>query len=233
MVNNPFFAAYNDSDWIGKVIYIGLILLSIISWSVLVYKLWLTNRVKKESFYFRKTFLEQRQSPLSFHYKDRSTPECPNAFSIVYEIIKTKTFELFEKNKKQDEKPALSSNDIDLLNACAQSSITSLTKYLDKNLYVLSTVVTLSPFLGLLGTVYGILVTFSGMNQDAFQASNQAVLGGLSLALTTTVLGLVNAIPAIIGYNYLKNSISEFDAEMGRFATDVLTTVELNFRKVS
>jgi biopolymer transport protein TolQ len=232
MVNNPFFAAYNDSDWVGKIIYIGLILLSVISWSVLIYKAWLIKRVKRESFSFRKVFVEQKQNPLSIHLRERSNPECPNAFYIVYEIIKSKTLELFEKNKRAEEKTSLSSPDIELLGSCAQSSITSLTKYLDKNLYILSTVVTLSPFLGLLGTVYGILVTFSGMNDGAFQASNQAVLGGLSLALTTTVLGLVNAIPAIIGYNYLKNSISEFDSEMGRFATDVLTTVELQFRKV-
>ena len=230
MVNNPFFAAYNDSDWIGKIIYIELVF-SVISWSVLIYKLWLTNRVKRESFSFRKAFLEQKKTPLAIHYRERSHPECPNAFFVIYEIIKSKTLELFQKNKIDDEKMYLVSPDIELLGSCAQSSITSLTKYLDKNLYILSTVVTLSPFLGLLGTVYGILVTFAGMNDGSSQVSNQAVLGGLSLALTTTVLGLVNAIPAIIGYNYLKSSIYEFDSEMGRFATDVLTTVEIQFRK--
>jgi biopolymer transport protein TolQ len=103
---------------------------------------------------------------------------------------------------------------------------------LDKNLYILSTVVTLAPFLGLLGTVYGNLTTFSGKKSDPSAASNQVVLSGLSLALTTTVVGLVDAIPALIGYNYLKNMVHDFDADMNRFANDVLSTVEMHYRKV-
>lgn len=106
-----------------------------------------------------------------------------------------------------------------------------LTKFLEKNLYILSTIVTLAPFLGLLGTVYGILTTFTALKTSAAGGSNQIILGGLSLALATTVLGLIDAIPALIGYNYLKNVVYDFDAEMDRFATDVLSTLELHYRK--
>ena len=62
--------------------------------------------------------------------------------------------------------------------------------------------------------------------------SNAQVLGGLSLALTTTVIGLLNAIPALVGYNYLKNNIAEFDHEMERFATEVLSTLNMHYRTV-
>ena len=238
---NPFFDAYVESDFLGKLIFLGLIALSIITWSVLIHKIWITKRVKKESLSFRKIFQEQKDKPLEINYNSKSHPECPNAFQIVYGVLQSKTCEILDKNqtvsqsiKKTNENSAayLSASDVSLLDSCANSAITSLVKYLNKNLYILSTVVTLAPFLGLLGTVYGILVTFSGMKSDPSAASNQVVLGGLSLALTTTVIGLVDAIPALIGYNYLKNVIHDFDTEMGRFANDVLTSFELHYRRV-
>lgn len=133
--------------------------------------------------------------------------------------------------KKKEPSTNLSSADIALLETHATSTIAMLTKFLEKNLYILSTIVTLAPFLGLLGTVYGILTTFTALKTSAAGGSNQIILGGLSLALATTVLGLIDAIPALIGYNYLKNVVYDFDAEMDRFATDVLSTLELHYRK--
>ena len=143
-------------------------------------------------------------------------------------MLKGKTLEIFEKNGKEN---TLLHADVALLETHAASTISSLTKFLEKNLYILSTIVTLAPFLGLLGTVYGILTTFSELGTQSGAGSNQAILGGLSLALSTTVLGLLDAIPALVGYNYLKNRIHEFDSEMERFATDVLSTLELEYRK--
>jgi biopolymer transport protein TolQ len=237
---NPFFDAYTESDLIGKLIFIGLIALSIISWSILIHKLWMTQKVKKESLSFRKMFFESRLRPLSLSMPAPTNRECPNAFGIVYEVLKGKTLEVMEKNKRAQEEhskdiidnPCLLPHDMSLLEAHATSTISSLTKYLEKNLYLLSTIVTLAPFLGLLGTVYGILVTFTGMSAEAQGGTNQVILGGLSLALTTTVIGLIDAIPALIGYNYLKNIIHDFDSEMERFAIDILSSFELQYRKV-
>jgi biopolymer transport protein TolQ len=105
-------------------------------------------------------------------------------------------------------------------------------KFLDKYVYALATVVALGPFLGLLGTVWGILTTFSDMQTQVGGNTSQMVLGGLSLALTTTVLGLIDAIPALIGYNYLKNDIRDFETEMHCFSNGILANVEMQYRKV-
>ncbi len=218
LTSNPFIEAFVESDAIGKLIFIALIVLSIISWSIILQKIWLLYQVKETSFAFRRTFQEHKNTPLTIQYQARNRPEYPNSFFIIYEIVKTKTKELFGKNQQE----VLSSDDIACLDVATESAIASLKKYLDKHLYILSTIVTLAPFLGLLGTVYGILITFSGMKADPINASNQAVLGGLSLALTTTVIGLINAIPALIGYNALKNSVQGFEVEMNRFATEVV-----------
>ena len=63
-------------------------------------------------------------------------------------------------------------------------------------------------------------------------ASNQVVLGGLSMALATTVLGLVVAIPALIAYNMIKNSLKNYEIEMETFTQQLLTAVEMQYRKV-
>lgn len=237
---NPFFDAYTESDLLGKLIFLGLIGLSVLSWSILIHKIWMTRAVKKDSFSFRKVFHEGKDRPLTIQTPAIKQNECPNAFGIVYDVLKGKTIEILEKNNQALENQGknvqtaayLTASDVALLEAQASSTISSLSKYLEKNLYLLSTIVTLAPFLGLLGTVYGILVTFTELKQSPAGGTNQVILGGLSLALTTTVIGLLDAIPALVGYNYLKNLIHDFDAEMERFATDILSSVELHYRKV-
>jgi biopolymer transport protein TolQ len=228
---NPFFDAYNGSDLLGKLIFLGLLALSVITWGILVHKWWLTKKVRTLSLSFRKSYLEKRKnSPLALECSPSAA--YPNAFAIIYTVLKNKTLEIWEKNgHHSNESPFLTTADVALLETNAATTISSLTKYLEKNLFLLSTIATLAPFLGLLGTVWGILVTFSSMTAVGGGLSSQIVLGGLSLALTTTVIGLVDAIPALVGYNYLKHQISDFDTEMDRFATDVLSSLELSFRK--
>ena len=236
---NPFFDAYAASDLLGKAIFITLIATSIVSWSILLYKLWLTKQVKNNSLQFKKSFFESRNEPLSISVSSPQNSEYPNAFGIIYDVLKNKTLEIFNKSNKEDTRSKtkkelnnqLCTADIALLETHAASTITALTTFLEKNLYILSTIVTLAPFLGLLGTVYGILTTFTELKTAAGGSTNQMILAGLSLALSTTVLGLINAIPALIGYNYLKNVVYNFDAEMDRFATDVLSTLEIRYRK--
>ena len=74
--------------------------------------------------------------------------------------------------------------------------------------------------------------TFSELQAQSVGSTHQMVLGGLSLALATTVLGLLDAIPALVGYNYLKNTIRDFATEMEGFSNEILAAVELQYRKV-
>jgi biopolymer transport protein TolQ len=229
---NPFFNAYTESDLLGKVIFVLLLLLSVVTWTVLIQKIWLTKNVKRDSYSFRKLFIQNEKKPLDelLLLNEPKKNEYPNAFAIIYNVLRTKTLEIFEKNGNQSKKQLLPS-DIALLQTTAGQAISSLSTFLGKNLYILSTIVTLAPFLGLLGTVYGILTTFTELGAHQTGGSNQAILGGLSLALSTTVLGLIDAIPAIVGYNYLKQVIYHFDGDMQHFATELLSSIELEHRK--
>lgn len=236
--SNPFVDAYMQSDFLGKIIFLGLIACSIVSWVILIHKGWVTYQAKKYSTQFYRVFEGQKGNPLAIEY-DPSLKRGPNPFLEIYLSLKRHTVDILNKNRRfgQIEKgkqdiPSLSTTDIDFVDSQLGSMVANQTKQLEQNLFILATIVSLAPFLGLLGTVWGILTTFSEMQSQTAGGTHQMVLGGLSLALATTVMGLIDAIPALIGYNYLKNSIRDFETEMEGFSTEILSTVEMHYRQV-
>lgn len=232
--SNPFVDAYIHSDFLGKLIFIGLIACSIVSWVILIHKGWVTYQAKKYSLQFYRVFEGQKANPLGLEY-DTSLKKGPNPFLEIYLSLKRHTVESLNKNRRfgnKQDTSSLSTTDIDFVDSQLDAMIANQTKQLEKNLFILATIVSLAPFLGLLGTVWGILTTFSEMQTQTAGGTHQMVLGGLSLALATTVMGLIDAIPALIGYNYLKNSIRDFETEMEGFSTEILSTVEMHYRQV-
>jgi biopolymer transport protein TolQ len=247
---NPFFEAYSQSDFLGKFIFLGLYALSICSWSILVYKMWITYQAKKHAFRFLEAFQLQKFNPLSLDCENINKIKTINPFLDLYQVLKKQCLEVMTKNRHfsklqqpestgfgQPNLPSsyLSLSDIDYIAAHLSTQVARQVKFLEKYLYILSTTVSLAPFLGLLGTVWGILTTFSELQAQSGVGgggTHQMVLGGLSLALATTVLGLLDAIPALVGYNYLKNTIRDFATEMEGFSNEILAAVELQYRKV-
>ena len=237
-----FVTAYAQSDILGKMIILGLIFLSILCWIILIQKIWVTHRVEQISKAFRRAYQLNKEHLL--HLKLEELPKSKNQFiphpyAEIFRELKTKTIEILNKNHyfsakysgKEMGQVYLSPNDLDIVEAHVLTTITMQVKLLEKNLFILSTIITLAPFLGLLGTVWGILITFSELHSGAIAGSNTAVLGGLSTALSTTVLGLIIAIPALISYNYLKNAIKNYTSDMEEFLYQLLSSVELQYRK--
>jgi biopolymer transport protein TolQ len=244
---NPFFEAYSQSDILGKLIFLGLYALSICSWSILLYKIWITYQAKKYAFRFHEAFQLQKLNPLSLDCEGINKRKTINPFLDLYQVLKKQCLEVLTKNRhfsklQQNESTGfgqstlpssyLSLSDIDYVASHLSTQVAQQVKFLERHLYILSTTVSLAPFLGLLGTVWGILMTFSELQAQSVGSTHQMVLGGLSLALATTVLGLLVAIPALVGYNYLKNTIRDFATEMEGFSNDILAAVELQYRKV-
>lgn len=241
IASNPFIDAYIESDFLGKMIFISLFALSICSWILIAHKGWLAYLARKYSTQFYKKFESQRMNPLSIETNDASPRETsPNPFSDLYSVLKKHTIEILKKNHhftqqgitKESAVSYMSPADIDFVQSHLAIAIANQTKFLEKNLFILSTIVSLAPFLGLLGTVWGILTTFSDLQAPHAGGANQMFLGGISLALATTVLGLIDAIPALIGYNYLKNRVRDFQTDMEGFSNELLASVEMYYRKV-
>lgn len=235
-----FTSAYVQSDLSGKVIIWALIGLSVLCWITLLYKIWQAQQVKKTSALFQLLVEKNRERLLSLEPSSLThlmPKNVPHPFAQIYFVLKNKTLELLNKKAFFLEKLGrsdelyLTSSDIEMLEQHVVSTLSNQYKILEKNLFLLSTIATLAPFLGLLGTVWGILVTFSSLHGGS-AASNAAILGGLSTALSTTVLGLVIAIPALVSYNYLKNNLKHYSSDMESFLYELVSILELQYRKV-
>ena len=237
-----FITAYTQSDLVGKLIILSLISLSIICWTLLIQKIWMTRQIELVSKAFHTAYLLNREKLLHLEINELPKPKnrlAPHPFAEIFREVKSKTVEILNKNlyfsnqqtDKERSQVYLSPNDLDIVESHVLTTISSQSKILEKNLFVLATIITLAPFLGLLGTVWGILVTFGELQGGASIGSNTAVLGGLSVALTTTVLGLIIAIPALISYNYLKNASKNYTSDMEDFLYQLLSSVELQYRK--
>jgi len=239
-----FYTAYSQSDFFGKLIFLGLFACSLICWIVLIYKIWQTKKARQLAFAFQQSY--ETQKDLLFDIDLNSMPrpsskEIPHLFAGIFSSLKQKTLEILGKNhyffsqhsgKQESQGVYLSPTDLELIESHVLTTISHQAKRLEKNIFILSTIVTLAPFLGLLGTVWGILITFGELQGGVSAGSNSAILSGLSTALATTVLGLVIAIPALVAFNYLKNTTKVLTSDMEDFLYSLLSSVELQYRKV-
>ena len=108
-----------------------------------------------------------------------------------------------------------------------QLGISEAVTRLERNMSILATTATVSPFIGLFGTVMGIIDAFQSLG-TAGAASLRAVAPGISEALITTALGLAAAIPAAVAYNWFGTTIREFGARMDDFALEFLNMTDRN-----
>lgn len=237
-----FVRAYSQSDLLGKIIILSLISLSIVCWIILIQKTWTTRQVEQISEAFRNAYILNKDRLLHLELDELPKPKnkmIPHPFAAIFRDLKTKSIEILNKNHffsaqqgaSNQDQIYLSLADLEIVESFALTTISAQAKKLEKNLFVLATITTLGPFLGLLGTVWGILISFSELGSGGAAGSNMAVLGGLSTALATTVLGLIIAIPALVAYNYLKNSIRNYSSEMHEFLYELLSLIELQYRK--
>ncbi|NGX63633.1 MAG: Biopolymer transport protein ExbB [Candidatus Anoxychlamydiales bacterium] len=227
---SPILNAYVQSDLFGKFIFFMLFVLSIISWVILLHKIYMAKKLTALNAIFEKQ-TKNSENLLSINI----TSNISYPYLDIYKSLKEKTVQILNKNRffiTDNKNVYMSTSDIELLDSHLDVQILKQTKKLEKNLFILPTVVTLGPFLGLLGTVWGILITFNTLQSQSLLNSNASILSGLSMALATTVVGLMVAIPALIAYNYLKNWIKNFRNDMTHFSHELLTTLEIQYRHV-
>jgi biopolymer transport protein TolQ len=221
---NAFVHSYLQSDFFGKMIFWALFALSIGCWSLIVYKLWQLAQVRRLSRSFSELFMAKKDTPLDVQYASLPLKlGVPHPFFEVYKTAKQHALCMFR------DQTSLSSVDLKLIESQTLFMVSSQCKILERNLYLLSTIATLGPFFGLLGTVWGILLSLAQLPKGS--VNNTVMLSGLSMALATTVIGLVIAIPALIGHNVLRNMHREYKRELDQFAHLLLATIEMQHRK--
>lgn len=201
-MSNPIFTAYSHSDLFGKLIFLALFLSSCLSWTLIIQR-WLSlKKDLHECKILKSLFLNTTINPIEKQKKEFETPFLQNFRHIVYQPLK--------KNHEQFQQTILSPNDIAQIEKEALQYIDQKIHACEKNLSILSMITTLAPFLGLLGTVWGILLTFYSLDN---QALGQEQMANLAMALATTVVGLIVAIPALVGTFALKTKSNQLTSE--------------------
>jgi len=213
-----------------------LTLLSVACWSIIFYKLWVFRRSHRHSVNFLDVF--RRSNKFSeVQAVCRSLGESPlvGLFQAGYaeltaQLRQTSAVDTAETQapnpKAAASRPTLKSLPA-VDRALMRASVVEVNK-LEKRLPFLATTASIAPFVGLFGTVVGIMMAFQGIG--ATGSTNLSVVApGIADALIATAAGLVAAIPAVVAYNHLTNRVRLFAAEMDDFAMEFLNIAERNF----
>jgi biopolymer transport protein TolQ len=215
---------------VQAVLYI-LILFSVFSRGVIIYKARQVRTARRQSARFVELFWDTKNLT-SIHTASQDLKESP-----VVQVFRAGYQELvrFTRAKRQAEAAEDGADGTELSGlasverAMKRARNQELTR-LEKALTFLATTASATPFIGLFGTVWGIMNAFLGLS--ATQSSSiQAVAPGIAEALIATATGLVAAIPAVVAYNHFSRQIRVLAAEMENFSAEFLNIAERHFLK--
>ncbi len=212
-----------------KVVLIILVLLSVACWAVILMKHRVFKKATKESSRFLDIFWKSKSLTSVF----RESKKMQN--SHLAEIFRVGYVELGRLSKSGDSERQENPNDlefqmvwIDNMERGLRSAVNAEVQRLEKALSLLATTGNAAPFIGLFGTVWGIMVAFQGIGLKG-SATLAVVAPGISEALIATAAGLAAAIPAVIAYNHFTNKVRNFETEMINFANDLVNIVKRDF----
>jgi len=221
-----------------KVVICILLLLSVCCWGIIFFKFLVMRSVVKESETFLAVFWEH--SRLSHIYQEATKLQQ----SPLAEIFRSGYMELqkFGKPKESPDEQTVPPEDDLTMSRSRMYGISSIQRALDqasvaeqarleRNLGFLATTGNTAPFIGLFGTVWGIMDSFRQIGLSG--AANLATVApGISEALIATAFGLVAAIPAVVAYNYFLGRIRMMTSEMDNFSSEFLNIIERHFEAI-
>jgi biopolymer transport protein TolQ len=218
---------------VGYAIIFILLGFSIMSWAVIFYKSRLLKSARKESQKFIELYNEN--SDLGEVY----TATVAFRVAPVVRVFKAGYLDLqrirkeiinLKSDRKMNNIEVMFSDWIEDFTSALQAALIREVTLLERFLILLAITSSTAPLLGLLGTVWGVIMSFWSVGMQGY-SSLGAVAPGISAALTTTVAGLVTAIPAVIAYNSLLNQVKHLAAEMECFTSGFTSVVRRELRK--
>ena len=199
----------------GGIFMWGILLASICGVAVILEKLWIFLTKEKE---FTREYRKQLYKALKTESKEEIIKIAKSKRDSVSKII-IKTMENIDLDLDKIEESKK-----EYLEEVIKEAVLGQTGKLEKGMWLLGAVVNTAPQLGLLGTVTGMITSFSALSASA--ESSKTVAAGISEALYTTAFGLIVAIPALIFYNYFNRRIDAVALEMERAALHIMGRVK-------
>ena len=214
--------AVRDSDFMGGVCLVGCLGLSVVSWVVILFKLKVLRNASSQSDRFDKVL----DTAGSLEEVFRRTPEFPD--SPIAQILREAILEMEAENWYAEEiytmEERLTAARLGV-ERVMERTISGEVRKLESHLIFLATTSNVAPFVGLFGTVWGVLAAFQALGRTG-SAALGALAPGMSTALVATVAGLIAAIPASIFFNYFSNKINILTSRMDGFALELANIIQ-------
>jgi biopolymer transport protein TolQ len=218
-----------QSGIVAKIVLVILLIFSLVSWAIIIKKSQLFRRAHAQSRQFLSLFRRsQKLSEISAGCEPLRGAPLTEVFLAGYQELQNQILLVSNNPATGHGTPAGSLKSLECVRrALLRGSSSELSK-LEKKLNWLATTGSVTPFIGLFGTVWGIIDAFAGLG-SAGTATLKAVAPGISEALITTAAGLFAAVPAVIFYNHFLHQLKDFAASMDDFSLEFLNLTERNF----
>jgi biopolymer transport protein TolQ len=202
---------------VGKLVLGLLVLFSIVSWALIVDKVWQFRRLRRQTLNFLKVFREGRRATVVFGAA-KQLRDSPLA------QLYTAAYAEASAEGAEDTDEGMSAARLEAVDRALRRAAGLEIARMERYLPFLATTASACPFIGLFGTVWGVMAAFHGIGAQG-SASLAVVAPGISEALIATAAGLGAAIPAVIGYNYFVNRVKHWATEMDGFSLDLLNVL--------
>ncbi len=205
----------------GKSIIIALIVFSMFAWMVMISKATQFNRAKRLNQYFDSEFRRQKHIMAIFNRKI-DVEGCP-----LFSVYQQGCYELENhlQTASGGSRQGIPNKAMEQVKRALERSVAQESLALESGLILLAVAVSGAPFLGLLGTVWGVMSVFSEVAVQG-QADLLTMAPGLASAMMTTVAGLLVAIPSMFGYNWLVHHVRVLTVELDNFAQELTSRFE-------
>jgi len=210
----------------ARVILVLLAVFSIFAWYMMVFKGLQMRRAKKLNQFFESEFRNQKDV-LGIFDRKLDVIGCPY-FTVYQEGCQQLDARL--KAGGESRQSRINLKGMEHVKRALESAVAKESIKLEAGLIILASAVSGAPFLGLLGTVWGVMDTFAMVGQSQI-ASLEKMAPGVSAALITTVAGLVVAIPSMFGYNALVHRLRVQTVELDNFAQELASKIETEYLK--
>lgn len=209
----------------GKGIIFVLVVFSIFAWSVMASKAMQMRRAKRMNRFFNAEFRAQKHV-LAIFDRRVDVDGCP-----LFTTYQQGCIELSNRLKSTnggERKKHVSIKSMEHVKRALERTVAQESLKLESGLILLAIAVSGAPFLGLLGTVWGVMSAFSYVAMQQ-QATLEVLAPGVSAALVTTVAGLLVAIPSMFGYNWLVHNLRVMTVELDNFAQELVSHIETEY----
>ncbi len=213
------------SGLVAKGVLVVLLFFSIVSWAIIADRYFNYRRVRRQNGQFYRLFKKANSlselANTSMRYKN-------SLFARMYLLVFGEVNQ-YTRGSGADVGAAtiktVGGIPFQVLDRAVEKAGLSEQAVLERNLSFLATTASSTPFIGLFGTVWGIITAFESIG-GARSTDLSVVAPGIAEALIATAMGLAAAIPAVIGYNYFVHQIRSFNSEMEEFSLELLTMME-------